>query len=334
MSEKTIYFDNPREAQELTGRRGEYLALMEKDLGVRLVTRDTWLRMEGDEAALERATRFFETVRLARNQGVPLREHGLTLALRAFLEGRETELERLYESRIDVASGRSSIFPRTFGQMRYLDAIRQRDCVFGIGPAGTGKTYLAMAMAVSSLLRGDVSRIVLTRPAVEAGEKLGYLPGALEDKVLPYLRPLYDALYDMMGPDDIERHTERGVIEIAPLAYMRGRTLNHAFVILDEAQNTTQEQMLMFLTRLGFDSQCVITGDVTQIDLPASKNSGLLEAQRTLAGVEGITIVEFGDEDVVRHPLVQKIIQAYRVGREDAQGRNGNGRAGRADPPS
>jgi len=195
--------------------------------------------------------------------------------------------------------------------------------VFGIGPAGTGKTYLAMAMAVSNLLRGDVSRLILARPAVEAGEKLGFLPGDLQEKVLPYLRPLYDALYDMMDPDDIERNRERGVIEVAPLAYMRGRTLNHAFVILDEAQNTTPEQMLMFLTRLGFDSKCVITGDLTQIDLPASKTSGLIEASETLDRVEGIAISHLTDADVVRHPLVQKIIQAYRAGREEAVQREG-----------
>jgi phosphate starvation-inducible PhoH-like protein len=180
-----------------------------------------------------------------------------------------------------------------------------------------------MAMAVSSLLRGEVSRLILARPAVEAGEKLGFLPGDLQEKVLPYLRPLYDALYDMMDPDDIERHRDRGVIEVAPLAYMRGRTLNHSFVILDEAQNTTPEQMLMFLTRLGFDSKCVITGDLTQIDLPPAKISGLIEARQTLDRVEGIAITELSDADVVRHPLVQKIIQAYRAGREEPAPRNG-----------
>jgi len=322
MVERTFHFDNPREAQALTGRRGDVLPLAERTFDVRLTARDTWLKIEGTDAAVERAYRFFDTMKLARDSGVSLREPGVAYALRAFAEGREEELERLYQGRIDVSSGKDPLFARTFGQMKYLDAIRANDFVFGLGPAGTGKTYLAMAMAVSSLLRGDVSRIVLTRPAVEAGESLGFLPGDLQQKVLPYLRPLYDALYDMMDPDQIERHTERGVIEIAPLAYMRGRTLNHAFVILDEAQNTTPEQMLMFLTRLGFDSKCVITGDLTQVDLPPNKTSGLLEARRTLAGVDGISIVELTEADVVRHPLVTKIIQAYRAGREDTARRD------------
>ena len=319
MPEITIHFDNPREAQDLTGRRGEYLARFEKTLGVKMVTRDTWLKVEGPEAALDTARRFFETLKHGRDQGAALREHGIFFALQAICEGRGSDMERLYSSRIDVAGGKPSVFPRTFGQMLYLESIRQHDFTFGIGPAGTGKTYLAMAMAVSSLLHGEVSRIILTRPAVEAGESLGFLPGDLQQKVFPYLRPLYDALYDMMDPTDIEREAERGVVEVAPLAYMRGRTLNHAFVILDEAQNTTPEQMLMFLTRLGFDSKCVITGDLTQVDLPQNKSSGLLEAQRTLNNVEGIAMVELSDADVVRHELVQKIIQAYRAGREEGQ---------------
>jgi phosphate starvation-inducible protein PhoH and related proteins len=323
MPEKTIFFDNPREAQDIAGKRFELLPRIEKSFAVRITARDAWVKVEGPDEAADDAVRFFETLRLARNQGVTLREHGVLFALRAFSEGKSGELERLYRSRIDVAPGKTPIFPRTFGQLAYLEAIRQKDFVFGIGPAGTGKTYLAMAMAVSNLLRGDVSRLILARPAVEAGEKLGFLPGDLQEKVLPYLRPLYDALYDMMDPDDIERNRERGVIEVAPLAYMRGRTLNHAFVILDEAQNTTPEQMLMFLTRLGFDSKCVITGDLTQIDLPASKTSGLIEASETLDRVEGIAISHLTDADVVRHPLVQKIIQAYRAGREEAVQREG-----------
>ena len=256
-------------------------------------------------------------MRKARSAGASLREHSILFALRAFEEGRQEELERLFDNRIDVSQDKPPVFPRTFGQHRYVEAIRMRDIVFGIGPAGTGKTYLAMAMAIAALLRGDVSRIILTRPAVEAGEALGFLPGDLHQKVLPYLRPLYDALYDMMPPDDIENNMSRGVIEVAPLAYMRGRTLNHAFVILDEAQNTTPEQMLMFLTRMGFDSKCVITGDLTQVDLPPRKTSGLLEAKRTLANIEGIDLIELTDSDVVRHNLVQKIIQAYRRSRDE-----------------
>ncbi|HMP90450.1 MAG TPA: PhoH family protein [Kiritimatiellia bacterium] len=318
MVEKTFHFDNAREAQELTGRKMEFLPLIEKTLGVNLTTRDTWLTLSGTSDAVDKTLAFLEAIRGARNRGIPLREPGIQFALTAFAEGREHELQRLYITRIDVAPGKSPVFPKTFGQLKYLDAIRQYDCVFGLGPAGTGKTYQAMAMAVSSLIRGEVSRIILTRPAVEAGENLGYLPGDMREKVLPYLRPLYDALHDMMDAADIEKHVDRGVIEIAPLAFMRGRTLNHAFVILDEAQNTTPEQMLMFLTRLGFDSKCVITGDLTQVDLPAHKVSGLLEARQALRRTDGVAMIELTDADVVRHALVQRIILAYRDLREQS----------------
>jgi phosphate starvation-inducible PhoH-like protein len=315
-AEKTFHFDNAREAQELTGRKMEFLPMIESAMGVTLTTRDLWLTINGPEDCTERTLAFFDSIRSARNRGIALRETGIQFALSAFAAGRERDLEKLYLTRIDVAPGKPPVFPKTFGQLRYLEAIRNHDCVFGIGPAGTGKTYEAMAMAVSSLLRGEVSRIILTRPAVEAGESLGYLPGDMREKVLPYLRPLYDALHDMMDAADIEKHVERGIIEIAPLAFMRGRTLNHAFVILDEAQYTTPEQMLMFLTRLGFDSKCVITGDLTQIDLPAHKISGLLEARTALKNTTGIAMIELGDADVVRHALVQRIILAYRDLRE------------------
>jgi phosphate starvation-inducible PhoH-like protein len=322
-TEKTFHFDNAREAQELTGRKMEFLPLIEQALKISITTRDLWLTIKGDAAETTRALKFFETIRSARNRGIALRETGIQFALSAFNEGREHDLEKLYISRIDVAPGKSPVFPKTFGQLRYMEAIKSCDCVFGIGPAGTGKTYQAMAMAVSSLLRGEVSRIILTRPAVEAGENLGYLPGDMREKVLPYLRPLYDALHDMMDAAEIEKHVERGVIEIAPLAFMRGRTLNHAFVILDEAQNTTPEQMLMFLTRLGFDSKCVVTGDLTQIDLPTHRASGLIEARHALRHTKGVTIIELSDADVVRHALVQRIIQAYRELREQAPSATG-----------
>jgi len=217
----------------------------------------------------------------------------------------------MFSSKIGVSPRKRPIAPKTHGQQQYVEAIRGNDICFGIGPAGTGKTYLAMAMAVSALQEERVSRIILARPAVEAGESLGFLPGTFEEKVSPYLRPLYDALYDMMPVDEIQRQMERGVIEIAPLAFMRGRTLNHSFVILDEAQNATAEQMFMFLTRLGFDSKCVVTGDITQVDLPTHKRSGLIEVQDVLRGVDGIAFIYLTDKDVVRHELVQQIIKRY-----------------------
>ena len=231
--------------------------------------------------------------------------------MKAIAEGQEVSLKELFLNNIPVSSKRRFIVPKTENQRNYLDSIKEYDIVFGIGPAGTGKTYLAMAMAVNAFLKKQVSRIVLARPAIEAGEKLGFLPGDIQEKVNPYLRPLYDALYDMMEAEKALKLIERGVIEIAPLAFMRGRTLNDAFVILDEAQNTTAEQMKMFLTRLGFNAKAVITGDVTQIDLPIGKASGLVEIIKILEGVEGITFVNFTERDVVRHKLVQAIIKAY-----------------------
>jgi phosphate starvation-inducible PhoH-like protein len=314
-TEKTIHFDNAREAHEITGNGASSLTRLGDVFSVAVTARDTWLRLQGEPDQVARAERFIECLRKARGHGRPLKEFGISYALNAFREGREEELEKLYQCRIDVCTGKPPVFPRTFGQYRYVEAILSRDINFGIGPAGTGKTYLAMALAIHNLITNKVSRIILTRPAIEAGEALGFLPGDMHEKVFPYLRPLYDALYDMMSPEEIERNMSRGVIEIAPLAYMRGRTLNHAFVILDEAQNTTNEQMLMFLTRLGFDSRCVVTGDLTQIDLPNHKTSGLVEAAQKLADIPGISFTRFSDTDVVRHPLVQKIIQAYRNGR-------------------
>ena len=315
MSEKTIHFDTRREAQDVTGNGASLLARIGEALGVTLTTRDAWLQIKGDDDKLKAAERFFACLRDARSGGTVLREQGILYALEAFAEGRGQDLDRLHQTKIEVSRGKTPVKPKTFGQQLYCDAIRTKDIAFGIGPAGTGKTYLAMAMAVSALLEDKVGRIILTRPAIEAGETLGFLPGDMNEKVYPYLRPLYDALYDMMSADDVERFTAKGLIEVAPLAYMRGRTLNHAFVILDEAQNTTQEQMLMFLTRLGYDSKCVVTGDLTQIDLPESKVSGLLEAQRILMGIKGIAVTELTDADVVRHPLVQNIIRAYRESR-------------------
>jgi phosphate starvation-inducible protein PhoH and related proteins len=260
-----------------------------------------------------------------------LNRHAVDYARKAYAEGRGAELDRLTKMRVDVAPGRAPIFPRTFGQAVFLETVRKSELTIGLGPAGTGKTWLAMAMAVSALLKNEVSRIILTRPAVEAGEALGFLPGDLQQKILPYLRPLYDALNEMMPAEEVPGLIERGVIEVAPLAYMRGRTLNRAFIILDEAQNTTREQMLMFLTRLGFGSKAVVNGDLTQVDLPAHKMPGLLEAEFLLREVPGVGVVRLTAADVVRHPLVQRIIEAYK-GREKGVGNGGAGPDGGSLP--
>lgn len=287
-------------------------------LQVELTSRETWIRIQGQADDVEKTVRFIQCMQRARNQGIPLDSQSITFALQAFADGKEERMQHLFKTRIDVSPGKHPVYPRTFGQFGYVQAIRDHDICFGVGPAGTGKTYLAMALAVSSLIKQEVSRIIMCRPAIEAGEALGFLPGDMHQKVLPYLRPLYDALHDVMNPDDIEKNFDRGIIEVAPLAYMRGRTLNGAFVILDEAQNTTPEQMLMFLTRLGFDSKCVVTGDLTQVDLPKNKQSGLLEARNILRRIPGIAYQELDESDVVRHALVQKIILAYKEHRENA----------------
>jgi phosphate starvation-inducible PhoH-like protein len=314
MNTSTVHFDNASEAREIGAALEGMLAGIEHDHGLRLVVRDLAIQIDGEEGAARKITGFIENLREARNRTV-LDARAAAYAYAAFSRGEEQVFEKLARARVDVSPRKSAVFPKTLGQQIYLDAIAKNDITFGIGPAGTGKTYLAMAMAVSALLKDDVSRIILTRPAIEAGETLGFLPGDLQQKVFPYLRPLYDALHDMMPPETIESHIERGSIEVAPLAYMRGRTLNHAFVILDEAQNTTPPQMLMFLTRLGFDSKCVITGDLTQIDLPNPKASGLHEARSILGNIQGLEFVALTERDVVRHPLVQKVIQAYQKNR-------------------
>lgn len=310
MNERTIYFDNAREASDLTALSAKTVADAERFFDVSLTARDTRLKIEGERA--EEAERFFEQLRAARERGLPLSNALIDHALKAFADGREDVLNTFASMRVDVSPRKSPVFPRTIGQQIYLDAIRNHAVTFGLGPAGTGKTYLAMAAAISALLRDDVSRIILTRPAIEAGEALGFLPGDLNQKIDPYLRPLHDALHNMLPAAEIEKGMERGVIEVAPLAYMRGRTLNNAFVILDEAQNTTTKQMMMLLTRLGFDSQAVITGDPTQIDLADKTDSGLLEASSALQKIDDLAFVELTDDDVIRHLLVQKIIRAYR----------------------
>jgi phosphate starvation-inducible PhoH-like protein len=311
MSDCTIHFDNANEARDIGAAIEGLLAGIERDHGLQLVVRDLAIQIDGPAEAAQKIACFIENLRVARNRTV-LDTRAAAYAYEAFSHGDEEVFEKLGSIRVEVGSRKSAIFPKTLGQQTYLDAIAKNDITFGIGPAGTGKTYLAMAMAVSALLKDDVTRIILTRPAIEAGENLGFLPGDMQQKVFPYLRPLYDALHDMMTPEMIASHVERGSIEVAPLAYMRGRTLNQAFVILDEAQNTTPPQMLMFLTRLGLDSKCVITGDLTQIDLPNPTASGLKEASTILRGIQGLKFIELSERDVVRHPLVQKVIEAYQ----------------------
>ncbi|OHB28584.1 MAG: phosphate starvation-inducible protein PhoH [Desulfuromonadaceae bacterium GWC2_58_13] len=298
-------------ANLLFGQQNKNLKLVEKMLGVRIGSRGNTLFLDGEPADVKLALRLLDELYSLLQAGYDLYPADIDYATRILSADSKAHLKDIFLDTIFISSRKKIIAPKSLAQKTYIDAIRSHDVVFGIGPAGTGKTYLAMAMAVSFLVKKEVSRIVLVRPAVEAGEKLGFLPGDLAEKVNPYLRPLYDALYDMMDFQKGQGLIENGVVEVAPLAFMRGRTLNDAFVILDEAQNTTTEQMKMFLTRLGFGSRAVITGDVTQIDLPTGKRSGLVEATEVLNGVAGIRFNYFSDRDVVRHPIVQSIIKAY-----------------------
>lgn len=295
----------------LYGDMDKNLRLIENNYGVILSARGNRVQIEGEEKSVARAERLLKQLADMLAQGIISRKDEVNTAIQASSTDPTAPLKDLFQKTIPVSSRKRAVALKNETQRMYVEAIRQHDVVFGIGPAGTGKTYLAMATAVSALLRREVSRIILVRPAVEAGEKLGFLPGDLYEKVNPYLRPLHDALYDMIETEKANKLIERGDIEIAPLAFMRGRTLNDSFIILDEAQNTTSEQMKMFLTRLGFNSKTVVTGDITQIDLPNAKNSGLIEVKKILEGIEGIRFVYFTNRDVVRHKLVQTIIKAY-----------------------
>jgi phosphate starvation-inducible PhoH-like protein len=281
---------------------------------VRCSLKGNTIEVKGEDYDVELAEHTLTDLYKLLKEGFPLYPSDIWYAVRMLAKNRNINLQDVFMDTIYISSSKKVIMPKSFQQKIYIDTMRARDIVFGIGPAGTGKTYLAMAMAISNLLKKNVERIILTRPAVEAGERLGFLPGDLEQKVNPYLRPLYDALYDMLDHDHVLRLLQRDSIEVAPLAFMRGRTLNDAFIILDEAQNTTSEQMKMFLTRLGFNSKAVITGDVTQVDLPTSTKSGLIEASRILKGIEGLSFVYFSEDDVVRHRLVSEIIKAYDRG--------------------
>lgn len=302
---------DPSEGQALFGPHDQLLKIIEQGTDAQIVTRGGEITIYGNPAEQERLERLFDVLLALIRSGIVLTERDVRYAEQMARKNKVDELLDLYVEKIGTTYKGKVIRPQTLGQRHYLSAIQKHDIVFGIGPAGTGKTFMAVVFAVMALKQNNVKRIVLTRPAVEAGESLGFLPGDLQEKVDPYLRPLYDALYHVLGAEQVAKLLERGTIEIAPLAYMRGRTLDDCFVILDEAQNTTPEQMKMFLTRLGFNSQMVVTGDVTQIDLPRGKISGLIEAERILHDVPGISFIHLTEEDVVRHSLVQKIIEAY-----------------------
>ncbi len=304
--------------ESLFGTRDENIRLLEKGLQVRTNLVDSCIEIQGESANVQRAERFLKDYAMLTTEGMVFANGDLNNYLRVVTEDPEISLRALVHSGRQRSFGKKMLTPKTINQRRYLEAIERNDLVFGVGPAGTGKTYLAVAMAVSALLSKRVSRIILTRPAVEAGEKLGFLPGTLQEKIDPYLRPLNDALHDMLEADKIERFIEKNAIEVAPLAFMRGRTLNDCFILLDEAQNTTPEQMKMVLTRQGFNSKMVVNGDITQIDLPTGKRSGLLDAFEILNGVEGISFVHFNEKDVVRHCLVQRIVRAYEKYNEAA----------------
>ena len=311
-----VIFDDLQLANALFGAHSEHLKRIARMVGVKINAKGNALTIQGESFDVELSIRVLNDLYALLKKGYPLYPTDIDYAIRMISDDRNVKLEDIFLDTVYISSRKRAITPKSLAQKRYIDAIRKYDLVIGIGPAGTGKTYLAMAMAVASLAKQEVERIVLTRPAVEAGEKLGFLPGDIAEKVNPYLRPLYDALHDMMDFERASKLVERGVIEVAPLAFMRGRTLNDSFVILDEAQNTGPEQMKMFLTRLGYSSKAVITGDITQVDLPENKTSGLIEIQSVLKGIDGIEFVYFSDRDVVRHPLVQEIIKAYERAEE------------------
>jgi phosphate starvation-inducible PhoH-like protein len=323
-----LHFSDPRSFSALVGHNDANVRLIEQALGVTIGVNGAALRISGDSNAQALAGKLLSELYEVLRRGRPIYPGDVEHALRMLAADHDAEIQTIFLDTVFISAHRRVISPKSVNQKLYIDAIRQYDIVFGIGPAGTGKTYLAMAMALSALMKNQLARVVLCRPAVEAGEKLGFLPGDLAEKVNPYLRPLYDALHDMVEFDRARRMVERGTIEVAPLAFMRGRTLNDSFVILDEAQNTTSEQMKMFLTRLGYNSKAVITGDITQIDLPSGKLSGLKEARMVLAETPGIKFVYFNERDVVRHRLVQAVIAAYERAAQGETGAAGGGAQG------
>ena len=311
MFDQTVQFDRMEHAVGLFGNFDENIRLIEKEFNVSIISRGSDIKVKGEPEDVAHAVMAINTLLIMLNKGEPLNDQNVRYCISMVREGTSDRMESLLKECVCITSRGKPVKPKTLGQSRYCEAIDSNTITIGIGPAGTGKTYLAVAMAVAAFRAGTINRIILTRPAVEAGEKLGFLPGDLQQKVDPYLRPLYDALFDMLGAETFQRYQERGAIEVAPLAYMRGRTLDDSFIILDEAQNTSREQMKMFLTRLGFNSKMVVNGDATQIDLPDGRKSGLMELSRLLKGIDDIAIVTFDERDVVRHKLVQDIIKAY-----------------------
>lgn len=326
MVERIVNVDTMDSILNIFGNFDENVNLIQKQYNVVILSRGTDIKITGDEENVKNAEHAIESLIFLANKGDQINEQSIRYVFSLVKEGAQKELTKLNEDGICVTTSGKIVKPKTLGQKKYVDAIRDNTIVIGVGPAGTGKTYLAVAMAVKAFRNHEINKIILTRPAVEAGEKLGFLPGDLQDKVDPYLRPLYDALFEMLGPDTFAKQQERGCIEVAPLAYMRGRTLDDAFIILDEAQNTTPEQMKMFLTRLGFNSKIVITGDITQIDLPDARSSGLIQATKVLKDVDDIFINTFNESDVVRHRLVQDIIKAYEKFNSEKKGFKNNGK--------
>ncbi|MBP3414230.1 MAG: PhoH family protein [Clostridia bacterium] len=311
MYEQTVQFDRMEHAVSLFGSFDENIKLIESAFNVSIVSRGAEIKISGEPENVAGAVRTVNTLLMLLNKGESLTEQNVRYCISTVRDGTSDRMETMLRECVCITARGKPVKPKTIGQSNYCEAIERNTITIGVGPAGTGKTYLAVAMAVAAFRAGDINRIILTRPAVEAGEKLGFLPGDLQQKVDPYLRPLYDALFDMLGAESFQRYQERGAIEVAPLAYMRGRTLDDSFIILDEAQNTSREQMKMFLTRLGFNSKMVVNGDITQIDLPDGKRSGLIEVSKILGSIDGIGIVHFDQRDVVRHKLVQDIILAY-----------------------